>query len=666
MKPFKLDSRNLSVVMAAYALTFGIFALDLATPLGYADWVLYLLPVGLLLLQPRRSPPLLVAAIGTVLTTAGFLFSDPGMDLFMAAVNRVLGVIVLWTMAIVVWQVLRIRLEASRLLWLQQGETAIGQRLIGELSPNEVADNAALAVCDITGALNCVIYRLDGPTLLRKGGHGFDTASAPERIPMPEGLVGQVARDGRARVIDDVPSGHLPVTTGLGRSDPGQIILAPIKIDGKPAGVIELGFIPRAADPDNILVLLEQSGEAIGVALRSALYRRRLEVLLEETQRQSEALQAQQEELRVSNEELEEQGRLLRESQARLETQQVELEQTNVQLEEQAQVLERQKLDLLAAQQGLHAKAELLEAASRYKSEFLANMSHELRTPLNSSLILSKLLADNKAATLTAEQVKYAQAIHASNNDLLLLINDILDLSKIESGHMDMTVEPVQLEEDVIARLRATFEPMARQKKLALAIDLAPGTPLRLATDGQRLLQVLKNLIANAIKFTERGEVRLKVRPGSTGRVVFEVHDTGMGIPKAQQQVIFEAFRQADGSTSRRFGGTGLGLSISRELAYRLGGGIEVDSEPGRGSIFTVDLPVEFVNGAAPSTAAPAAAVAQLATSGPGPGPAGSAAGAGANGRIHGTAAGSSGHHRVRRGGTAWPGQPADTGVQLV
>jgi CheY-like chemotaxis protein/signal transduction histidine kinase len=612
MKPFKIDSRNLSVVLSAYALTFGIFAVDMATPLGYAEWALYLIPVGLLLLQPRRAPPLFVAGFATLLSVAGFFFSAKGMDVFVAGVNRSIGVVVLWVMAIVVWQVLRIRLEAARLLWLQRGESAIAQRLIGEVTPNEIADNAALALCEITGALNCLIYRLDGTTLLRKGGHGYDRAAAPERIPMPEGLAGQVARDGRARIIDEVPAGHLPVVTGLGRSAPGQIILAPIKIDGKSAGVIELGFSPRAENAENVVALLDQTSEAIGVALRSALYRRRLEVLLEETQRQSEALQAQQEELRVSNEELEEQGRLLRESQARLETQQVELEQTNVQLEEQAQVLERQKLDLLAAQQALSAKADLLEAASRYKSEFLANMSHELRTPLNSSLILSKLLADNKSANLTAEQVKYAQAIHASNNDLLLLINDILDLSKIEAGHMDMTVEPVQLQEDVLARLQATFEPLARQKKLAFSMEVAQGAPVAMATDGQRLLQVLKNLIANAIKFTERGEVRLKVRPAGPGRLAFEVHDTGMGIPKAQQQVIFEAFRQADGSTSRRFGGTGLGLSISRELAYRLGGRIDVDSEPGRGSVFTVDLPIEFADDAAPSAAAPAAAVAHL------------------------------------------------------
>jgi len=598
-------SRNLAVQISAAALMFVILAVDLFTPIGYAEWALYLLPLGLLLLQTSPPAAFVAAALASVLSLAGYLLSPPGTDAFVAAVNRVVGGVVLWLLAFLVWQVLRVRRDVGRLAWLQQGEAIVSQRLIGELGPNEVADRATQSLCEVTGADTALLYRIDGSELLRKGGHAVDFAATRERIPIPDGLAGQVARDGRVRVLHDVPAGHLPVATTLGRSMPGQVIVAPLRIDGVTAGVVELGFLRRQRDTARVLDLLDQVAEPIGVALRSALYRRRLEVLLEETQRQGESLQAQQEELRVSNEELEEQSRVLRESQARLETQQVELEQTNVQLEEQAQVLERQKLDLLAAQQSLHGKAEQLEAASRYKSEFLANMSHELRTPLNSSLILSKLLADNKPGSLNAEQVKYAQAIHASNNDLLLLINDILDLSKIEAGHVDLTVEPLDLA-DVIGRLRSTFDPLARQKQLAFVVETAPGAPVTLHTDAQRLLQVLKNLLANGIKFTERGEVRLVVRPAAAGRVAFEVRDSGVGIPKHQQDVIFEAFRQADGSTSRRFGGTGLGLSISRELTHRLGGTLRVDSEPGRGSTFTVDLPVEF-DGVAVESAIPAA-----------------------------------------------------------
>jgi len=613
-------SRDLAVQVGAAALALAILAVDLFTPVGYAEWALFLLPVGLLLFQTRPQAPFAAAAAASVMSLAGFLLSPAGADPFVAAVNRVVGGVVLWSLAFLVWQVLRVRRDVAGLAWLQQGETLVSQRLIGELGPHEVADRATQALCEFTGADTALLYRIDGPDLLRKGGHAVDLAAARERIPIPDGIAGQVARDGRPRVLDDVAEGHLPVTTTLGRSAPAQIVVAPLRIDGVTAGVVELGFLRRPSDTGRVLELLDQLAEPIGLTLRSALYRRRLEVLLEETQRQGESLQAQQEELRVSNEELEEQSRVLLESQARLETQQVELEQTNVQLEEQAQVLERQKLDLLAAQQSLHGKAEQLEAASRYKSEFLANMSHELRTPLNSSLILSKLLADNKPGSLNAEQVKYAQAIHASNNDLLLLINDILDLSKIEAGHVDLTVEPLDLSE-VLERLRATFDPLARQKKLSFVVEAAPGAPSVLHTDGQRLLQVLKNLLANGIKFTERGEVRLVVRPAAEGRVAFEVTDSGVGIPKHQQEVIFEAFRQADGSTSRRFGGTGLGLSISRELAHRLGGTLRVDSEPGRGSTFTVDLPVEF-DGVAVESPIPAAVATATPVATPAPAPA--------------------------------------------
>ncbi|KQV81271.1 response regulator [Rhizobacter sp. Root1221] len=623
----RTSSRDPVVHIATALALFVIFVVDLFTPVGYAEWALYLLPVALLLLQRRDWAPLAAALAATVLSVAGHLLSPEGTNPMLHAVNRVLGGSALWCLAVLVWQVLRTRRDVVELLWLQQGETTVSQQLIGERSPNAVADSAAQALCGVTGADTALVYRLDGQVLLRKGGHAYDPATAPERIAVPDGLVGQVARDGRPRVIHDVPPGHLPLVTASGRSTPGQVVLAPIKVDGVTSGVVELGFQPGGRDLATVIKLLDQVAEPIGVALRSALYRRRLEVLLQETQRQGESLQAQQEELRVSNEELEEQGRVLRESQARLEAQQVALERTNVQLEEQAQVLERQKLDLLAAQQTLHGKAEQLESASRYKSEFLANMSHELRTPLNSSLILSKLLADNKPHTLNPEQVKYAQAIHASNNDLLLLINDILDLSKIEAGHVELSIEPIAVA-DLLARLQSTFDPLARQKKLALSIDVAPGTPDALQTDGQRLQQILTNLLANGIKFTERGDVRLLVRPSAPGRIALEVRDSGLGIPKAQQQVIFEAFRQADGSTSRRFGGTGLGLSISRELAHRLGGGIQVDSEPGRGSSFTVDLPVVFDGEAAPAAAPPPAAPAassasspQAAPPVPGPGP---------------------------------------------
>ena len=292
--------------------------------------------------------------------------------------------------------------------------------------------------------------------------------------------------------------------------------------------------------------------------------------------------------MRVSNEELEEQGNALKESQARLELQQVELEQTNSQLEEQAQTLEGQRDELGRAAASLELKARELEQASQYKSDFLANMSHELRTPLNSLLILSKLLADNSNGNLSEEQVKFARTIESSGNDLLTLINDILDLSKIEAGHVEIEAAPVATER-LAGDLRKVFEPVAQQRGLELDITVAPDAPRSIETDRLRLEQVLKNLLSNALKFTEKGSVRLLISAGSDDMVELAVTDTGIGIAEGQREAIFEAFQQADGTISRKFGGTGLGLSISRELVRLLGGTIKLESEEGKGRLASAD-----------------------------------------------------------------------------
>ena len=329
--------------------------------------------------------------------------------------------------------------------------------------------------------------------------------------------------------------------------------MAPAAVDGAVQAVLELGFL-QAVRPQDV-ELLRRVSETIGVAVRTALDRTRLDELLRETQRQAEELQTQQDELRASNEELEGQGR--------------ELERSN-----------------------------------RYKSEFLANMSHELRTPLNSSLILAKLLADNKEGNLTPEQVKYAQMISAAGNDLLELINDILDLARIEAGRVEIRPEPVPIAR-VVDGLVAALQPLAQQKGLAFGAAMDPSAPEQIETDPQRLGQILRNLLSNAIKFTEEGEVSLRVSAAPGGQVAFAVRDTGIGIPPEHQEVIFEAFRQADGSTQRRFGGTGLGLSISRDLARLLGGAIAVESDPGKGSAFTLQLPLSRAQAAVPQARAP-------------------------------------------------------------
>ncbi len=358
-------------------------------------------------------------------------------------------------------------------------------------------------------------------------------ARIPAQFERGAGLLGQAAAEGRSFLVRDVPEGYLAIGSALGEGKPRNLVISPANVDGSTNAVLELGFIhPLNADA---LSLLEQMSDAIGIAVRSANYRVELQNFLEETQRQAEELQAQGEELRVSNEELEEQSRALKESQSRLELQQAELEQTNSQLEEQAQLLEGQRDDLERANEIVRVRAQELEQASRYKSDFLANMSHELRTPLNSLLILAKLLADNDNGRLSEEQVRYAQTIQSSGNDLLTLINDILDLSKIEAGHMEIKPEPV-----AIARLTRDlsnlFTPVAEKKNLEFRIEVEPECPAHIETDGQRLEQVLRNLLSNAFKFTEQGKVELRVRRASDGQIALSVADTGIGISAGQAE----------------------------------------------------------------------------------------------------------------------------------
>jgi len=315
--------------------------------------------------------------------------------------------------------------------------------------------------------------------------------------------------------------------------------------------------------------------------------------VLAETQQLNEELQVQQEELKTANEELEEQSRVLKESQAHLETQQAELEQTNEQLSERTDALDRKNDELSQAQQELQARADDLQRSSKYKSEFLANMSHELRTPLNSSLILAKLLAENGEGNLSAEQVKFAESIYSAGNDLLNLINDILDIAKVEAGKLEVRPETTQLER-LVEGLRGMFLPLAEHKGLAFEVKVEPQVPVTLFTDRQRLEQILKNLLSNAIKFTDHGQVSMTISHQAGTGIIFAVRDSGIGIAADQQQAIFGAFHQVDGSSNRRYGGTGLGLSISRDLAHLLGGQINVESNPGQGSVFSLVMPERY------------------------------------------------------------------------
>jgi CheY-like chemotaxis protein/CHASE3 domain sensor protein len=476
--------------------------------------------------------------------------------------------------------------------WLREGQSRLSERLASEQEMAGIGHAGLELLSQYMGSVVGAIYTAEEGGFVRAATWGWapDADGRGQRVPPERTLVAECASRRAAIRLDDVPAGYLQVTSGLGEATARSVLLVPLMHEGRLAGVLELGWMRALADRD--VELAEGIGPILGASLESARYRRRLQDALEETQQLNEELQVQQEELRTANEELEEQSRALKESQAHLESQQAELEQTNVQLSEQADRLEAQRDQLRVAQEALGQRAQELERASRYKSEFLANMSHELRTPLNSSLILARLLADNAQGNLSDEQVKFAESIYSAGNDLLTLINDILDIAKVEAGKLEMRPEVTPVR-GLSEALRTMFEPLAARKGLQLAVEMEPGAPDAIFTDRHRLEQILRNLLANAVKFTDRGSVSLRVGAEADG-VLFEVRDTGIGIDASQHEAIFEAFRQADGTTSRKYGGTGLGLSISRDLARLLGGDIALASTPGQGSTFTVRLPLEY------------------------------------------------------------------------
>jgi len=473
--------------------------------------------------------------------------------------------------------------------WLRQGHAGLVEQLQGDQPLHTLGERALRFLAEFMDAQVGAIYLTESGDRFRRFAGYAIPPDALEDIRPGDGLMGQAVQEDRAIRVRAVPAGYLGIASGVGRGDPRELLVAPASVDGVVHAVMELGFFRQVGDPEE--QFLTRICESMGVAVRASRDRTRLEELVEETQRQAEELQTQQEELRVNNEELEEQGRVLRESQGQMESQQVELEQINSQLEEQTQLLEQQKDELVQSQALLRDRALDLERANQYKSEFLANMSHELRTPLNSALILAKLLADNKERNLTEQQVKFAQTISSSGNELLVLINDVLDLSRIESGKFEITSAPVSIVRETETLIKM-FQPAARQQNLGLGSVIEPGVPEYMQTDAQRLGQILRNLLSNALKFTKQGEVSLRIYSGTPDTVSFAVRDTGIGIPENQRDIIFEAFRQADGSIHRQYGGTGLGLSISRSLAHLLGGNIAVQSSTGQGSVFTLTLPL--------------------------------------------------------------------------
>jgi signal transduction histidine kinase/HAMP domain-containing protein/CheY-like chemotaxis protein len=471
-----------------------------------------------------------------------------------------------------------LKTNLARISGLMQGQRdmgAVARLIMSELTPVVTARCGAFFLAEAAEVTAAAADAYPGgrARLRMIASYGYPTGAGADSFAFGETLVGQAAAEGSRIHLTDVPAGYVTISSALGSAPPAELVVLPVLFEGRVLAVIELAtFTPFS--PVH-LAFLDQITETIGVTVNTIIANSRTEELLtqsrrltEELQERSEQLQGQQEKLRGTN---------------------TELELKNTEIEE--------------AGRALADRAEQLALSSRYKTEFLANMSHELRTPLNSLLILARLLADNTSGNLTTEQVKYATVIHGAGSDLLQLIDDILDLSKVEAGKMDSTPTDVSFP-SLIDYVENLCQPLTADKGLGFTVDLAADLPANLHTDERRLQQILRNLLSNAVKFTESGEVRLVVRPVDRNRfqnpslrrapgvVAFQVVDTGIGIPTDKLKIIFEAFQQADGTTSRRYGGTGLGLSISREIAHLLGGEIEAESSVGKGSTFTLHLPM--------------------------------------------------------------------------
>ncbi|MET7651079.1 MULTISPECIES: HAMP domain-containing protein [unclassified Streptomyces] len=467
----------------------------------------------------------------------------------------------------------------------------VASLIMSELPPLVAAQHGAffLAMPPADGGVDQYELRM-------LGSYGYSMGSMPTSFRPGEALVGTAAEEKRTILVANAPTGYLKISSGLGEAPPAQVIVLPVLFEGQVLGVIELAsFTPFTQIQKDFL---NQLAEMIATSVNTISVNTKTEQLLKQSQELTEQL---------------------RERSAELEQRQKALQASNAELEEKAELLAQQNRDIEVknteieeARQVLEERAEQLAVSMRYKSEFLANMSHELRTPLNSLLILAKLLADNADTNLTPKQVEFAETIHGAGSDLLQLINDILDLSKVEAGKMDVSPTRIALVQ-LVDYVEATFRPLTAEKGLDLSVRVSPELPATLHTDEQRLLQVLRNLLSNAVKFTDSGSVELVIRPAGAEvpvaireqlleagsltdadapLIAFSVTDTGIGIAASKMRVIFEAFKQADGTTSRKYGGTGLGLSISREIAQLLGGEIHAQSETGRGSTFTLYLPL--------------------------------------------------------------------------
>jgi len=467
--------------------------------------------------------------------------------------------------------------------WLQSGVADLNEKMVGEKQVETICQDIITFLAEYTGSQTGAIYLLNDNHLTLQSGYALQTDKAMS-IPLGQGIVGQSVRDKKAIVLTDMEEHSVIISYATGSIKPAGVIAFPIFHEREAIGAIELAALQPFSQQS--LAFFTMAASNIGTAIYGAQSRKKLQELLEETQSQAEELQAQHDELESLNVELEAHAQKLQASEEELKVQQEELQQNNLDLEERNRMIRERNAEILA-------KAKELEVSSQYKTEFMANMSHELRTPLNSILLLSRYLAENSEQNLSEDQMESARVIYNSGNGLLQLIDELLDLSKIEAGKMDVDYVPVPVA-DVLNNMESTFMPVAQDKKLELQITHTLPDGFFIDTDRMKIEQILKNLLSNGLKFTSKGHVRLSVGKSDQdpALLAFAVEDTGPGIPSEKLALIFEAFTQGDGSTKRKYGGTGLGLSISRQLARLLGGEIYVTSKPGQGSTFTFTVPI--------------------------------------------------------------------------
>ncbi len=473
--------------------------------------------------------------------------------------------------------------------WLKNGLAELNAKMIGEKDVQTLSKIIITLLTDYSNSQAAAIYLCENNLLTLTAGVALEHKKR-NKFNMGEGLIGECAETKKMMVLNNLPQESIVVSYASGSVKPDNLIVFPVLWEGEIKAVIEtVSFTPY---PEKVIEWYENVSSNIGLFIESAKQNARLQQLLSETQAQTEELQMQQHELEQLNSDLETQAQKLQVSEEELKVQQEELLQANQELEERSSMLEEKNQLIVERNLEIQKKAEELETTTRYKSEFLANMSHELRTPLNSILLLSRLLSENGDKNLNKEQVEFADVIQNSGNGLLTLIDEILDLSKIEAGKMKIEFRDLNVSETK-NNLMALFAPIAKEKNLGFSIDSDETAPATIHTDSLRLEQILKNLLSNAIKFTAGGSVKMEIKSAAGNKIQFAVKDSGIGIAADKQNLVFEAFQQADGSTRRKYGGTGLGLSISREIAKLLGGEILLESEPAKGSLFTLIIPVD-------------------------------------------------------------------------